>query len=455
MKKFISYSLALLLLLSVFPFALFGCENADTESSQSTTDESSETEESTPVVIISGDSAYANVALNKSYKVSDLHPIDAPSYPDEDGKGMTDGIRPDSTANYTDKGFMGFSKSSPDYDANGYSSITVDLDGLYYLDKFVASAASSRFSSVGIDAPEFVWIYVSTDGKNWYRVGKTSHENDSKLNAVESTLTLESAITARYVQYRFAAGSGSWIFVSEVEAYGITAEEAIPYPEQKADKKFLFVGNSTTYFFNIPDKLFFLCESAGVNIDVEYCCGGGSFLHQYAEPTSFLGKTFRTKLYADKYDYVVLQDNGNASNEQSKPALDVLVPLIRNTGAEVLLYKRYSSNQDPDQRLDSAYRHEVNYTKLANDFSIEKVAPAADAYLICTEKYPDINLYHIDNSHHSNTGAYLLACVMAITYLDLDLSQCTYTAGLDEETANALKECAKLACEQGYDYPQK
>ena len=455
MKKFISYALVMLMLLTAFSFSLVGCEKTDTESQPSQTEESSQPEESTIVIPdISKDEAYTNVALNKTYTKSNLHPVDKPSYPDEDNKSMTDGVRPAKNAGYADKAFMGFSRSSADYNANGYSSITVDLGDIYYVDKFVASTASAKFSSVGIDAPAYVWIYVSNDGKDWYRVGKTSHIDDPKLNSVESELKLDTAVTAKYVQYRFCCNAGGWMFISEVEAFGVKADQAIDYPEQTADINILFVGNSTTYFFNIPDKLFFLAEAAGVKIDVEYCCGGGAFLHQYANATSELGKLFRNKLALKDYDYVVLQDNGNADNSDSKPALDVLVPLIEQKGAEVVLYKRYSSNSDPNQRLNSAYRHEVNYSKLAQDFDVKKVAPAADAFLICTEKYPNINLYHTDNSHHSNNGAYLIACVLAITYLDLDLTDNTYTAGLDEETANALKECAKIACEKGYDYPQ-
>lgn len=454
MKKIISYLLASLLVFAVFPLALSGCdEQTSDESSANSTEESSETEESTPV-IISGDPNYTNVALNKTYTKSNLHPADKPSYPDENNKSMTDGVRPSASASYSDPAFMGFSRSSADYNANGYSSITVDLGNIYYLDKFVASAASAKFASVGIDAPAYVWIYVSNDGKEWYRVGRTSHVDDPKVNSVESELTLDSAVTAQYVEYRFCCNAGGWMFISEVEAFGIPAEKAVDYPEQKVDVNILFVGNSTTYFFNVPDKLFGLAEAAGMDIDVTYCCGGGAYLHQYADGNSTLGKLFRTKLGLKDYDYVVLQDNGNAGYEDSKPALDVLVPMIRDKGATVLLYKRYSSNSDPAQRPASAYRHEVNYTKLAETFDIEKVAPAADAFLICTEKYPNINLYHTDNSHHSNNGAYLIACVLAITYFDMELADNTYTAGLDEETANALKECAKIACEQGYDYSE-
>ncbi len=401
---------------------------------------------------ISNDATYTNVVLNKTYTKSNLHPVDNPSYPDEDNKTMTDGVRASSTASYSDAAFMAFSRSSFDYNANGYSSITVDLGGIHYVDKFVVSTASAKFSKYGIDAPAYVWIYVSNDGNEWYRVGTTPHVDSTSVSTVDCTLKLDKAVSARYVQYRICCNAGGWMFISEVEAFGVKAEQAVSYPQTTADKKILFVGNSTTFFFNIPDKLFFLGEAAGMEIDVEYCCGGGAYLYHYADSTTALGKLFRTKLALKDYDYVVLQDNGNATYEDSKPALDILIPLIEQAGAEVVLYKRYSSNSDPDQRLDSAYRHEQNYTALAAAFGIDKVAPAADAFLICTEKYPSINLYHTDNSHHNATAAYLVACVFAITYLDMDITDNTYTAGLDAATVKALKECATIACKQGYDY---
>lgn len=452
MKRFISLLLTLLFLGTM----LISCteQNQDSSLALSEAEESSQAEESKPVIIINTDPNYANVALNKSYEKSSLYPADAPSYPDEGNKSMTDGIRPSASASYSDKAFMAFNRNSLDYPTTGYSSLTVDLGDIYYVDKFVANVASSYYDSVGIGAPSYAWIMLSNDGKEWYRAGQTSHTDDNTVNTLESTLVLDSALTARYIQYRFVVGAAGWIFVSEVEAFGIKADAPIDYPEIKEEKKILFVGNSSTYYFNIPDKVYLLAESAGVNIVADYCCRGSAYLSYFADETHELGKIFREKIKAKKYDIVVLQDNSGADNAESKPAVEVLAKLIRETGAEVALYKRYSSNDDPTQRLDSAYRHQVNYTQLAKDFSIEKVAPGADAFLICTQKYPNINLYFTDNSHHGETGAYLLACTLAKTMLGLDLSKATYTAGLDEATVNALKDCANIACEQGFDYPQ-
>ena len=152
---------------------------------------------------------------------------------------------------------------------------------------------------------------------------------------------------------------------------------------------------------------------------------------------------------------VVLQDNSGANFDSAKAAVDILMPYIKENGAEVALYKRYSSSDVPANRINSAIRHHNTYTRLAEEFGIDKVAAAADAFLICTEKYPEINLYHTDNSHHNSTGAYLTACVMAIEYLGLDITDASYTAGLDEATASKLKECAYIACTEGYNYPEQ
>lgn len=428
-----------------------------TEESSNDVSETVSQEEERPMISIKGDPNYANVALNKSYTHTTLHPgNDNASYPDEGGISMTDGVIAAADGKYSDPAFMGFNKNHNDYTAKGYSAVTVDLGGLHYLDKFVAHVASKKHLSVGINAPEIVFIYVSHDGETWHRVGYTSHEDSETVASIPSTLELEYAVSARYVQYRFL-GDSNWIFVCEVEAFGIAAEEEIPFPGEEEIVSFLFVGNSSTYYFNIPVKFMHLAASAGVTVEVDNSCVGSAYLSYFADAANERhGIPLREHLASKKYDYVVLQDNSGASYEDSKPAIDILLPLIKENGAEMLLYKRYSSNDDPAQRLDSAYRHEVNYSKLAETFGVDRVAPGADAFLICTEKYPEINLYHTDNSHHgAGEGAYLLACVMAIEFLDLDLDKCTYTAGLDEATVAKLKECAKIACETGYDYPQK
>ena len=462
MKKPVLYILVAALLFAVFPFALFGCSEeavdgdksvTESVSDESVTEENTSTPEEKPMISIKNDPEYKNIALNKSYTKSPLHPDDASAnYPDEGGKSMTDGQMPPADGKYSHAAFMGFNKNTGFYRDNGYAYLTVDLGDVYYVDKFIAHVATEYFISVGINAPEFVRIYLSNDGESWYKAGVTAHADTSEANTVASTLELEGALTARYIQYRFI-GSSNWIFVCEVEAYGIKAEAPMDYPEAEDPVNVLFVGNSATYYFNVPDKLALIAESAGMDLEVTYCCIGGAYLYQYADANDAeRGQLLRTKLAEKKYDYIVIHDNSNANYEDSKKAMDVLVPLFRENGGELLLYERYSSNTDPAQRPISGKRLHEAYGQLAKDFDISKVAHVADAFLIGYEKYSDLVLHFTDDSHHSDMGAYLIAAVMAKEFFDINLDENSYTAGLDSDTLKALKDVAKLACEEGYDF---
>ncbi len=403
---------------------------------------------------IKNDPSYANVALNKTYDKAPLYPSYGPSYPDTNNKEATDGIQPSSGARYSDAAFMAFNTGGDYYRANGYVYITVDLGDIYELDKFAIHLGSKKLSN-GIGAPAFARVLVSNDGKEWYKAGVTHHDDTNETSVVASVLELEKTLTARYVQYQIVAGTYTWMFVSEVEAFGIKAEKAVEYP--KVDPiKFLFIGNSATYYFNVPDKLLFMAETANVEIDVTYCCIGSAYLSQFADANDEArGKLLRSKIAEKDYDYIVLQDNSNSDYADTKAALDILVPYLRSAepNAELLLYERYSSNTDPNQRPISGKRLHDAYTQLAKDFNIEKQAHVSDAFLLCYKKYPSIQLHHTDNSHHGEgAGAYLIASVMAIEFLGIDLDDVSYTAGLDANTVKALKEIAELACTEGYDF---
>lgn len=463
MKKTIVSFLALTLALMML---LCSCTPNDTASDSPSIDNSeltseieestdeSEPEESRVMITIKDSADYKNVALEKLYTRTSLYPNDnSPSYPDTNNKEMTDGKIPTSSANYSDGAYAGFNKNSEDYVLNGYSAVTVDLGDLYYLDKFVSYTGSDAFTSVGISAPSMVMVYVSEDGAAWNKLGESKYECEDGSKLGKFVLETEYAVSGQYVQYRFV-GNLNWMMVAEVEAYGIKGEESIPFYDTISEISFLFIGNSTTYYFNIPYEFLKITESAGVKTDVNLCTYGGAYLSQFADGTTTMGKLLKEKLAATKYDFIVLQDNGNADYSDSKPAMDKLIPMVEKNGAKPVLYKRYSSNDDPAQRPASALRHHKNYIQLAKDFNIDMNAPVADAFLICNQKYPSINLYHTDNSHHSTVGAYLSACVMAMTFLDIDESDITYNANLEPDVAAKLRECARIACETGYDFPE-
>lgn len=232
----------------------------------------------------------------------------------------------------------------------------------------------------------------------------------------------------------------------------LTIEYNNPKTPSASAKKFLFVGNSTTYFNGSPIKFKGMAAAAGIELDVVYSTMGSAYLSYFAEPTHNAGKLFREKLALKSYDYVVLQDAGKATYSNSKPAMEILMPLIEANGAEAALYKRYASETNYEERLVHAEIHNYNYNRLAKEYGIDMNAPVADAFLFVDENYPQINLYADDNAHHSAAGSYLIALVWAITYLGIDITNNDYTANLPAETVSILKECAIKACKEGYPY---
>lgn len=165
-----------------------------------------------------------NVAAGKSYTTSGIHTDDsgAASYPDEDGKTLTDGINAPADAAYNNIEFVGFNKGTEAYTADGYAAITVDLADKYDLNKFVLKAGSKMLSS-GITAPATVSVYVSDDNQTWTAAGEVAIEDIDTVATVDAVIALDEAVNAQYVQFRFTANT-NWMFVAEVEAYADVEE---------------------------------------------------------------------------------------------------------------------------------------------------------------------------------------------------------------------------------------
>ena len=60
----------------------------------------------------------------------------------------------------------------------------------------------------------------------------------------------------------------------------------------------------------------------------------------------------------------------------------------------------------------------------------------------CLEQYPQIELWGEDGMHPSLEGSYLAACTAYAVIFQESPEGCTYTAGLDSETAAQLQTLA-------------
>ena len=78
----------------------------------------------------------------------------------------------------------------------------------------------------------------------------------------------------------------------------------------KKDYSILFIGNSYTYYNDMPAVIFKeFAETAGYNVEITAITKGAHKLSQFADPSDDYGSKVEAALTSGKkYDYVILQE---------------------------------------------------------------------------------------------------------------------------------------------------
>lgn len=199
--------------------------------------------------------------------------------------------------------------------------------------------------------------------------------------------------------------------------FSLSAQEPGAY--EKEALRVLFIGNSYTYFNNLPEVFSQLAKAGHQKkIIYEMQAPGGLRLKDHWSRAET-----RTAVSTRKWDYVVLQDQSTLGTNfyyEGKPrissdqlfhtyALD-FTKAIRDAGAIPVFYLTWARKKVPEDQaaLTAAYMRAARETK-----SI--VPPAGIAWAEVEKNDPSINLFYRDGSHPSPAGTYLNACVFYAT----------------------------------------
>ena len=189
-------------------------------------------------------------------------------------------------------------------------------------------------------------------------------------------------------------------------------------------KKVLFLGNSYTYFNNMPKLLEDLAGSKGDSVFTDRNTPGGYTLQGHSTNSTSINK-----INSQKWDYVVLQEQSQRpSFPPSQVASDVypyartLNNLIKSndTCTKTMFYMTWGrKNGDASNcasypplctYLGMQQRLRDSYVYMAND-NDAIVAPVGKAWKNSITADSNLNLYSPDESHPSIYGSYLTACV--------------------------------------------
>ncbi len=176
---------------------------------------------------------------------------------------------------------------------------------------------------------------------------------------------------------------------------------------QQEEIRVLFVGNSYTYFFNLPQTVSLMAEAKGVTLTARQSTAGGATWQEHWEGE----KSLKTRdLIADgDWDYVVLQNHSLSAFNRWGDFMEYgqrLAKLVRSSGAEPVLYATWAREFDPLMQ-DSIT---LAYQTLAESIDAA-VVPVGPVWSEVRKNRPDLKLFVPDQSHPSNIGTYLIGCV--------------------------------------------
>lgn len=187
----------------------------------------------------------------------------------------------------------------------------------------------------------------------------------------------------------------------------LTAAGAAAAPQAFAQtpRRILFIGNSLTYYNNLPQLAEAVFAGAGEPIETR----------MVAKPDFSLTDHWRDgdaleAIASGPWDIVVLQQGVSArgdSRRQLRREAARYAPLIAQAGARPAMYAVWP----PRERIHDSARAAESYALAAADIGA-MLFPVTDAWLAARRLSREVDLYSPDGRHPSAYGTYLAVLVM-------------------------------------------
>lgn len=225
---------------------------------------------------------------------------------------------------------------------------------------------------------------------------------------------------------------------------------------EKSDSlQILFVGNSYTFYNDLPRIVSKLAATQGIKLAPSRALKGGETLKGH------LNHEFLPKILAEGgFNYVVIQDASYTPSYSTADVRKDVYPYAHRVdslakagspGVQTIYYMTWGHkdgilHHKTDYPLNHTYegmqeRLKTSYLEMAYENG-GICAPVGMAWQKVINERPDIELYSLkDRYHPSKEGSYLAACTILSTILGHPFES-DYFAGLPESTARYLQKIA-------------
>ncbi|MCA6078932.1 SGNH/GDSL hydrolase family protein [Fulvivirga sedimenti] len=183
----------------------------------------------------------------------------------------------------------------------------------------------------------------------------------------------------------------------------LSANFAFSQAEEGHPIRVLFVGNSFTYYYNLPQVVSAMAKTQGLEIITRQSTVGGSNLEEHWKEQK--GTRTRRLLDSLEWDYVVLNNHSRSTidtpdefSEYGKKFVD----LIRSKGAEPVFMQTWGYKSNPLMIRTIIPK----YAELSAQTG-SYLVPGGELFMEARKWRPDLEMFQ-DDKHPSPNGTYML-----------------------------------------------
>ena len=182
--------------------------------------------------------------------------------------------------------------------------------------------------------------------------------------------------------------------------------------------KVLFIGNSYTFFSDLPELFRALAEKNGKEIEVSSVTRGGWSMIKYLDNGDENTEKLNAALEKAPYDVVILQDHSIISIKEPEKFADGMTRMkerLEGKTARVVLYQTWTRREGHKTLTENGWtRKEMHdvvtsaYRGMAAELGTE-ISLVGECFYAISEAHPEIDLYNPDGTHPSYEGSALAA----------------------------------------------
>lgn len=166
---------------------------------------------------------------------------------------------------------------------------------------------------------------------------------------------------------------------------------------KKKKLRILFIGNSHTYFNDMPQMVAERFLEEGYDCEVTMIAHGGWFLEQHVQEPDV-----RFNILYGHYDYVVLQEHSHPFGPEEKflEAARALNQWIREAGSKPVIYMTWAKKDEEQEQARMTAVHRA----VAKEIDA-LLAPVGENWWSYMRTYPNLEMYYEDGAHASENGS--------------------------------------------------